>query len=1029
MPKPKQIPSFPFVGGRETKIDPVIVGREQALDLVNYTLAVKGTPTRRDAWVALAGTDVLSNADGQAELIPYQAELLIIDSSENVKTYTPSAIAKVASAGFSGSQAVTHGRVPFTAVRRDQIRRANDIQAYPDQAFRTNVSCFVWQGQLAGAVTGLYATFYDEETGAIIAGNIQFDATTTVTSVPRVCGALTGGLDRFLMVWTDGIDIKCISYDRDGAPVTGTSILASDVFGVGRLEVSAIGTGEVLICYESSTGTTTVAALTVDGDGVPTSVPITAVTTAQVARGTITGIGLAPYSTANVGLLLSRNAGNIVTTAIINLAASVLTVPFAAANTAVANNMTSITGTLVGASLRVFATPLATGGALLQNATFTLSAANVASGVTSFQGQINVASGMRGPQISGKAFTWGTLGCVPVCMFSSATYPLQDSMFVLAIDGTATTAELIAAAMYGVFNPTSSLLNGYLASSTTLANGIYSLPAVEKGRLSISSGVVTTSLGLSRVQLSFGRSATRNAVEYPLWHALAGECAYLSGGWVAQYDGARSAEAGFHYFPEGVAATAGAAGNPNGALQYVALYEWVDNQGQRHQSAPSIPVSITVTNDQVALTAPTLQLGVRRSTTLVVFYRTTDAGTTFYRVGSVANNTAANTVGITDNLLDATLIGNEILYTAGALPNTSPVNARAICNHQGRLFLSSENPREVRYSQLPVRGVGLQFNEVLAFEIPLGFGDITALESLDDRLVIFTPSAKFAVFGQGPDALGVGATYSAPAWLSGTTGCIDQRSKAIGPRGLSYQSSRGYYLLNRSLQEEYSDFGASIEGDLLSFAGIRVTSAVYLENLAQLRLTVPQLEAVLVYDYEYRQWSKFKATNVDLITQTGCIFAGLWTAIDAIGDQVIQDSPGTYLDLGTGVIVGTRRSAWFKLDAIGGWARFNRMVLQAAYAASGASSSLAITADINNILGSSQSQTVTFASTLALANAGQLPPLRFKLATQKAQSVVFTIVDTPVAAAAGGAGLNLSALTLEATSMQQANKLPAAQSR
>lgn len=70
----------------------------------------------------------------------------------------------------------------------------------------------------------------------------------------------------------------------------------------------------------------------------------------------------------------------------------------------------------------------------------------------------------------------------------------------------------------------------------------------------------------------------------------------FTGGILQQYDGVSVVEQGFHLFPEAptisVTSTTGALAA--GTYQWCVLYEWVDNYGQIHRSAPSIPVSVVV---------------------------------------------------------------------------------------------------------------------------------------------------------------------------------------------------------------------------------------------------------------------------------------------------------------------------------------------------------------------------------------------------------------------------------------------------
>jgi hypothetical protein len=69
---------------------------------------------------------------------------------------------------------------------------------------------------------------------------------------------------------------------------------------------------------------------------------------------------------------------------------------------------------------------------------------------------------------------------------------------------------------------------------------------------------------------------------------------HLSGGFLWQYDGNMPVEHSFHLYPDYVEATGAATGGAMKAQEYFyqALYEWTDNLGNIHRSAPSIPLIV-----------------------------------------------------------------------------------------------------------------------------------------------------------------------------------------------------------------------------------------------------------------------------------------------------------------------------------------------------------------------------------------------------------------------------------------------------
>ncbi len=87
---------------------------------------------------------------------------------------------------------------------------------------------------------------------------------------------------------------------------------------------------------------------------------------------------------------------------------------------------------------------------------------------------------------------------------------------------------------------------------------------------------------------------------------------HLTGGQLWEYDGVKPVEHGFHVYPENIAITT-ATGSGNigaGTYYYQFTYEWTDNAGNLHRSAPSIPIKqVTTTGSSTnTINVPTLRL-------------------------------------------------------------------------------------------------------------------------------------------------------------------------------------------------------------------------------------------------------------------------------------------------------------------------------------------------------------------------------------------------------------------------------------
>ena len=124
-----------------------------------------------------------------------------------------------------------------------------------------------------------------------------------------------------------------------------------------------------------------------------------------------------------------------------------------------------------------------------------------------------------------------------------------------------------------------------------VSSNLYQWSYLEKELPTASDGQVISTRGVMSGVINFNPSfvQTQNA----------GKNLLSNGGISQMYDGATPVEQGFHLSPENLTGdyTPTGGGLGSGQYQYCAVYEWIDNQGQRHRSAPS-PALTVVTSDQ-----------------------------------------------------------------------------------------------------------------------------------------------------------------------------------------------------------------------------------------------------------------------------------------------------------------------------------------------------------------------------------------------------------------------------------------------
>lgn len=403
-----------------------------------------------------------------------------------------------------------------------------------------------------------------------------------------------------------------------------------------------------------------------------------------------------------------------------------------------------------------------------------------------------------------------------------------------------------------------------------------------------------------------------------------GQNLLLSGGFLWSYDGYLPVEQNFLLFPDFIQATSDPTTGSMTAQQYFyqLTYEWSDNQGNIYRSAPSVPVTVTLTSDtSVQIAFPYLRLTYKTANPVkIVIYRWSVAQPVYYQVTSlitpILNDTTNDSNTFIDTKSDAQILGNNILYTNGGV--VEDVNAPAskiFTLFDTRFWLvDAEDQNLLWYSKQVIEATPVEMSDLFTFYVAPtqaaqgSTGPITALAPMDDKLIIFKANAIYYINGTGPDNTGANNQYSQPIFITSTVGCENQQSIVFQPNGLMFQSEKGIWLLGRDLSTSY--IGAPVE----EFNSSLVQSALNIPETNQVRFTLNSGQT-LMFDYYYGQWATF--TGVPAISS--CVFQGLHTFLNASG-QVYQENPGSYLD-GSNPVLMSLTSAWFNLAGLQGYQR------------------------------------------------------------------------------------------------------------
>lgn len=206
-----------------------------------------------------------------------------------------------------------------------------------------------------------------------------------------------------------------------------------------------------------------------------------------------------------------------------------------------------------------------------------------------------------------------------------------------------------------------------------------------------------------------------------------------------------------------------------------------------------------------------------------------------------------------------------------------------VASTQRRLFaIDAEDRLSVWFSKPFVAGYAPEFNAALRIRCAAEGGDLVALATLDDKLVLFKERRIYVtpVFS-GPDANGNGTAFQPPREVAADTGCVNANSVATGPWGVVFQSERGIYALGR-------DLGLTWIGEAVkdSLGDATILAATVVPEATEVRFLLSTGRA-LVWDYRVGSWATWD--NVPGAHAT--TWRGKWARLLS-GGSVEHDSEG-----------------------------------------------------------------------------------------------------------------------------------------
>lgn len=355
-------------------------------------------------------------------------------------------------------------------------------------------------------------------------------------------------------------------------------------------------------------------------------------------------------------------------------------------------------------------------------------------------------------------------------------------------------------------------------------------------------------------------------------------------------------------------ASVGGQNVPAGTYQARTVYKYVNQKGQVFRSAPSLPVNATSLGSPQAMSviAPFSDVSARDfQLNEIEVYLTDTNGSIFYLVATnsqftrkawVSNDSRVEILGAQTPAsaivsFDPTVYtANRPLYTTGSvLENDYPFNWDKATIHKGRVFLGFPQSDSLTYSKTLVPEEGVAFSDFLTVEFDQANG-LTAVASLDEKLIAFTAVDKRLTVGEPANDLGAGQSFSTPVFISSDTGAVSQASIVENTDGIYYKSQKGIYRINRGLSDEY--IGAAVE----DFNGNTVAKACINSEFNEIVFVLKDSPFALVYNYLFGAWTTwgnsqmsyvFPSRNLIYTTAAGKVFNETRTVFKDIDGNVV----------------------------------------------------------------------------------------------------------------------------------------------
>ncbi len=374
-----------------------------------------------------------------------------------------------------------------------------------------------------------------------------------------------------------------------------------------------------------------------------------------------------------------------------------------------------------------------------------------------------------------------------------------------------------------------------------------------------------------------------------------------------EYDGKDVVESGFYCDPERpfeLSYSSGSFGQSleaDSTYQYCITFARMDAKGRLHRSTPS-PVGTLVTPDAGTEAFPqgtgylrTLRITDTHtkfthnelvSNCRIELWRTEANLDVFYLCQWLENEALDDYVGqFVDDMPDATLVNNEILYTQSEeLDNQKPPAVKVLHPFQNRLVALTGDGSSW-FTKEGAEGFGSEWSDEFRITLGTDGGRPTTIGSVDTSLVIFKRKRAYFTQGAGPDDKGAGPPFPQPQALEIELGVVNATGAIDVPTGILCETAVGRFTLTRALTFE------AVEGT--EDRSLTVVGGVGLDSRSMTVLVTGG--ALLIRDWQLNQWFAWSKSANGLAGVAICVSRGALHVFQSDG-TVLREVSGQYFD-------------------------------------------------------------------------------------------------------------------------------------